>query len=334
MNLPGKAAAALCLIAATAAPAFADITVSSPADNSQVASHFNLSARAAKCSSETVTSMRYSLDSTADITVSGSSLLGSISASPGRHTLKIKASGARGARCDASVYFTVVSAPYIPPNAISATSLQTLPTWQATDDAGATGTATGTMNLVTSPSLDDGTLEFVTQYTGSGDERYFTVFGDDTTSQNFVWDGWLYLTDSSTIANLEMDMNQVMDNGQTVIYGVQCDGYAGTWDFTENAGTPQNYDDEWVNSSAPCNVSNWTLNAWHHVQVAYSRDDSGNVTYDWVWFDGVQSALNATVPSSFALGWASVLLTNVEIDGVGSSGSSTVYLDDLTIYRW
>jgi hypothetical protein len=278
--------------------------------------------------------MRYSLDSGADITVRGSSLLSSVRAFPGRHTLKIKASGNRGAKCDASVHFTVVSAPYIPANAISVTSLQTLPTWQATDDAGATGTATGTFNLVTSPSFDDGALEFATQYTDAGDERYFTVFGDDPTTQNFVWDGWLYLTDSSTIANFEMDMNQVMDNGQTVIYGVQCDGYAGTWDYTENAGTPQNYNDEWVNSSAPCNVSNWTLNTWHHVQVAYSRDDSGNVTYDSVWFDGVQSTLNATVPSSFALGWASVLLTNIEIDGSGASGSSTVYLDDLTIYRW
>ena len=278
--------------------------------------------------------MAYSLDSSADITVSGSSLLASVSASPGPHNLRIKASGPRGATCVSHVHFTVVSAPYIPSNAISVSSLQALATWQATDDAGATGTATGTMNLVTSPALDNDALEFVTQFTGSGDERYFTVFGDDTTSTNFVWDGWVYLPNSSTIANLEMDMNQVMDNGQTVIYGVQCDGYSGTWDFTENAGTPQNFDDEWVHSAAPCNISNWTLNTWHHVQIGYTRDDSGNVTYESVWFDGVQSPINATVPSSFALGWASVLLTNVEIDGLGSSGSSTVYLDDLTVYRW
>jgi hypothetical protein len=70
------------------------------------------------------------------------------------------------------------------------------------------------------------------------------------------------------------------------------------------------------------------------VQAGYSRDDSGNVTYESVWFDGVQSAINATVPSSFALGWAPVLLTNLQVDGSGSSGSSTVYLDDLTVYRW
>ena len=27
-------------------------------------------------------------------------------------------------------------------------------------------------------------------------------------------------------------------------------------------------------------------------------------------------------------------LTNVQIDGLGASGSATVYMDKLTIYRW
>ena len=127
-----------------------------------------------------------------------------------------------------------------------------------------------------------------------------------------------------------MDMNQVTANGQTVIYGVQCDGYAGTWDYTENTGTPTAYVDHWVNSSVACNPRNWSVNTWHHVQIAYSRDNSGNVTYQYVTLDGVQSSINATVPSSFALGWSSVLLTNFQIDGLGS-GTNTVYLDQLTI---
>jgi hypothetical protein len=70
------------------------------------------------------------------------------------------------------------------------------------------------------------------------------------------------------------------------------------------------------------------------VQIAYSRDASGNVNYQSVWLDGVQSPLNATAPSAFALGWGPVLLTNFQVDGLGTSGSSTVYLDDLTVYRW
>ncbi|MGB7353669.1 MAG: hypothetical protein WBD06_08195, partial [Acidobacteriaceae bacterium] len=107
-----------------------------------------------------------------------------------------------------------------------------------------------------------------------------------------------------------------------------------TWDYSMNAGTPASPQSEWVHSNASCNVQSWGTNKWHHVQVAYTRDNSGNVTYQSVWLDGVESPVNATVPSAYALDWGPVLLTNFEIDGDGSSGSSTVYLDDLTVYRW
>ena len=336
MTFAGKKAVVLCLFAASAASAFAAITVTSPTKNFQVSSPFTLSASATKCSSQTVTSMGYSLDSGSSPTkVSGDSISAEISAPAGAHTLIVEAWGAKGATCVADVAITVASAPNIPLNAVSVSSLQTLNNWQAANDAGSTGTATGTMNLVSSPSYGGEALEFVTRFTNDGGERYDVVFGDDTAATNFVWDGWVYLTKSvSAIANIEMDMNQVMANGETVIYGVQCDGWSGTWDYTINAGTPANPVDEWVHSAAPCDVTSWSIKKWHHVQIAYARDEAGNVTYQSVWLDGVQSQLNATVPSAFALGWGPVLLTNFQVDGFGASGTSTVYLDDLTVYRW
>ena len=87
-------------------------------------------------------------------------------------------------------------------------------------------------------------------------------------------------------------------------------------------------------SKAACDPRTWSTNTWHHVQVEYSRDDSGNVTYKSVWLDGKEQDLNVTVPSAFDLGWGSNLLTNFQVDGNGASGKSTVYLDDLTISRW
>ena len=120
-----------------------------------------------------------------------------------------------------------------------------------------------------------------------------------------------------------------------MIFGFQCDGWAGIWDYTENAGTPTAFVDRWVNSSAACNVKNWSQNAWHHVQISYSRDDDGNITYQSVWLDGNQQQINATVPSAFALGWAPSLITNFQVDSIlPGSSSSTVYLDNLTISRW
>jgi hypothetical protein len=71
------------------------------------------------------------------------------------------------------------------------------------------------------------------------------------------------------------------------------------------------------------------------VQIGYSRDDVGNVTYQAVWLDGVKYPINATVNSAFSLGWASgVLVANFQVDGIGTSGSSTLYVDNLTMYRW
>ncbi|MGB9030068.1 MAG: hypothetical protein WCC27_08115 [Acidobacteriaceae bacterium] len=211
-------------------------------------------------------------------------------------------------------------------------------TWIAAYDTGTsglTGSASGTMSLVDTPSLSGQARQFATSFANSGGERYYATFGKDTTATHFLYDAWVYLDGSvSKIANLEMDMNQVMDDGQTVIYGFQCDGYSKTWDYTTNVGTPVIYIDHWLKSDQACDLQQWSINTWHHVQVAYSRDDAGNVTYESVWLDGTEQDINATVPSSFALGWGSALVTNFQVDGLGASGSSTVYLDQLTVYRW
>jgi len=192
------------------------------------------------------------------------------------------------------------------------------------------------MAMTGSPSLGGNAREFYTTYTYYGGERYYAAFGDNTNARNFVYDGWVYLTDSSgSVANIEMDLNQVMPNGETVIFGVQCDGWSGTWDFSENIGTPTAPVDHWLNSSAPCNVRTWSQFTWHHVQISYSRDDYGNVTYQSVWLDGNQQPINVTVPSAYALSWAPTLLTNFQVDSFDpGSSSSTVYLDNLTVSRW
>jgi hypothetical protein len=129
-------------------------------------------------------------------------------------------------------------------------------------------------------------------------------------------------------------MNQVLTNGKTVIYGFQCDGTSSTWDYTKNAGSPKKYNDAWVHSRASCNPRKWSTNKWHHVQIEYSRNDDGDVTYKSVWLDGAKQNVNATVPSAFDLGWFSSLVTNFQVDGHGANGKPTVYIDDFTIYRW
>jgi hypothetical protein len=315
------------------------VSVSSPGNGATVSSPFNVTATASSCSSQPVASMAYSIDSGADAdTVSGTSLDTSASASSGAHTLHVKSWGDKGAGCVANVAITVSgssSAPSIPSDAVSVSSIQTLSSWVKIDDSGTDGTASGSMALVGSPTISGDSREFATKYTDQGGERYYVSFGDNTSSENFVYDAWVYLTSSATdVENLEMDINQVMPNGQTVIFGFQCDGNYSTWDYTKNAGTPTAYSDKWVHSSQTCNVKAWSKNAWHHIEISYSRNSSGDVTYHAVWLDGVEKPINATVLSAFALGWAPSEVTNFEVDGVGSSGSSTLYIDELRVYRW
>jgi len=154
---------------------------------------------------------------------------------------------------------------------------------------GYSGAAVGETSLTGTPSLSGNARQFDSTFTGAGGEIFAVSYANDTTSTNFVYDGWVWIESGSSIANLEMDSNQVTANGQTVIYAFQCSGYSNLWEYSGAGG-------DWVHSSQPCNLSAWQTNVWHHVQISYSRDDSGNVTYQSVWLDGTAQPINATVP--------------------------------------
>jgi hypothetical protein len=321
----------------------AAVTIHSPSSGTEVESPMALSATAVTCGSENVSVMGYSIDSSPDSTFAeGASLDRAVDLPSGTHTLHIKAWGDRGAVCVTDVTVTVKagrpsaeSVGGVPSNAKTVSHLQAMGNWYASNDKGAHGRASGSSKVVSSPAIDGPSRQFVTHYVDSGGERYSLDFGDDTEATNFFYDAWVYLTSSaSDVANLEMDMNQVMPNGWTVIYGVQCDGYKGTWDYTVNTGTPDHWHDHWLPSKARCDLQGWSKNAWHHVEISYSRNDDGKVTYSSVWLDGVENKMDVTVPSAFALGWGPHLTTNFQLDGRGKSGSNTVYLGNLTVSRW
>ena len=329
----------------SAAPAYSSVTVSSPISGSQVSSPFVLKATASACSGQTIAAMGYSIDNSTNTTiVYSTSVNATVSSSTGSHILHVKSWGNHGASCVTDVAISVGSttatpssnASNVPSTAIVVSGIQKQNYyWKGTSDEATSGIASGTMGMTSSPSISGNTRKFAMEYRNSAGERWWTSFGADKNAHNFLYDVYIYLDSTATdIANIEMDMNQVIGNGQTIIYGFQCDGYTNTWDYTTNAGSPENPTDQWVHSSVPCNPRNWTRNTWHHVQIAYSRDDSGNVTYKYVTLDGVQKNINETVPSAFALGWGPTLLTNFQIDGLGGYGTANAYVDKLTVYRW
>lgn len=329
------AAAFFCL----AVPSFADVNVSFPQAGAQLMSPFTVQASALNCKSQPLTSMAYSIDSSRDTLVKSTSVSAQISAGPGAHMLHIKAWGNKGSECFEAIPINVLDTlPTIPANVYATASIQTMANWVGEHDAATSGTSSGTTSLLTSGSQINGpTRRFTFSYTSNGGQRFHVSFPGNASATHFVYDTYLMIhsdcgsSNCGNLANIEMDMNQVLANHDVVIYGVQCDGWSGTWDYTVGGSGGSG----WKHANVGCDPHQWTRDVWHHVQLAYSRDDNGNVTYESVSLDGETTPLfGATGPSRFALNWGPVLLTNLQMDGQGSSGTQTMEMANTNVYAW
>jgi hypothetical protein len=322
----------------TSASASGNPSVSTPIYGSTVSSPFTLSASSSSCSGQAVATIGYSVDnSSSTTTVGGTVLNASVSTGTGGHTIHVKSWGKSGASCVNNVAVTVSgTATTVPSGATNLSNIQASGSWSNTHDAGTPGSSSGNSSLTGSPSRSGNARHLNTSYTNYGGERYSTHISDNTSAHNFVYDVWMYIQDTSTgVKNLEMDLNQTIANGWTVIMGVQCDGWTGTWDFTTNKGSATSPIDQWVQTGAKCNPKSWGVNQWHHVQIALYRDDSGFVTYQSVALDGAQQTLNLKTFSGFALGWKKTILTNFQVDGGTSYAyGSNVFIDNMNVSYW
>ena len=315
-----------------------DITVATPSNGAMVTSPFTVMASTRTCASKAAVSMGYSLDSGTAV-IEPTSFTALVTASAGQHVLHVKCWGQQ-VNDQVLLNINVVQpttskGPAIPSYAYVQQQIDLLPGWRIKHDPATPGTATGSMTVVSDPTLTGQTVKYTTTFTNAGGILSSNTYGHDTDSTNFVYDVHVWLTADSVLSNLEMDGNQVIRNGHTIIYGFQCSGYSNTWEYTVNAGTVDSPKAHWLKSTAPCNPAKWTRNTWHHIQISVSRDDSGNVTYHSVWFDGVEQPINKTVMSEFSLGWAlGALVANFQVDGLGTSGSATIYVDNLKMSRW
>ena len=327
-----------------AVPALAGVLVNSPVNGANVTSPFTLSAIAVTCSSQPISAMGYSFDSSSNTTVlHDQSIEASVGSAAGTHTVHVKAWGNKGSVCVTDVKIDVQAGPssttggsIVPSNAVTVSDIEIMGNWKQSHDNGGPGSSSGSTSIASTPSLHGNSRQFVTQYSSNGDERYSVAFADDTDSTHLFYDAWVYLTSSaSNIANLEMDVNQVMANGETVLIGVQCDGYSGNWAYTVNQGSSKSPKPHWVSKSGTqCNPRKWSTEKWHHVQALFTRNDSGMITYHSVWLDGTESKLDATVYGAADLGWDPVINTQFQVDGLGSGGTATVYVDSLNVSRW
>jgi hypothetical protein len=224
--------------------------------------------------------------------------------------------------------------PRIPVITVTANALESSSAWRWEHDSDTKGWSTGTSNFPIYPDGSSGLpgRQFVASYGDNGGQRYHLTFGHDVDATHFIYEANVYLVDPAQIANVEMDMNQVMADDRTVIFGTQCSAHSKTWEYTyvNKTGT------HWHPSNIHCNPHEWGAKKWHKVQIAFHRDGDGNVTYDWIGFDGTYTNFErATVLSAESLHWSrGELLLNFQIDGAHKTGIMDAYLNNLAVYRW
>jgi hypothetical protein len=325
-----------------------NVTVASPLNGSHVSSPIWIRAHNVGCESVPPSAFGYSIDNATtlvrgetayDIDVAKQAM------AAGTHIIHFKSWTARGACPVVNTQFTVGAGSAPPPsspsssssygiaaNAVSSGDLDGKGPWGQIHDGGTPGSSRGSSVYPASTPLYDDARKFYMTYTDRGGERWNLSVGHDAKATHFVLDTYVFFPNPSEALNLELDINQVMANGETVILGTQCSGVTGTW---ESAYTSGKYD-HWWSSSIKCDPRKWTANVWHHVQIGMHRDANGVVTHDWVNFDNAHYAWGRTQLSAHFLGWApGVIDVQYQIEGSSKgSGSVTSYIHKLTVYRW
>jgi len=128
-------------------------------------------------------------------------------------------------------------------------------------------------------------------------------------------------------------MNQVMANGQTVIFGIQANFLAGFWQYT-TASSPTT--SQWNSSTIAVSRASFNTGATpNHIILTSHRDINGILTYDTVNLNGVSTNFTSAVGNSaFTLNWTPIgeNVLNFQIDGDNSANSMSAYLDKTTVF--
>jgi hypothetical protein len=350
-----SAVAALSGLALSQPASASDITVAAPVNGTSVASPVWVRAHNVGCDGLTPTSFGYSIDNSSALIrgVTNYDIDTKAAISSGTHTIHYK-SWVNGIACPVvSTTFRVGSSTStstgggstsgtstgsdavtsLPSNAVASALLDNMSGWSGEHDAGTPGSSRGSMVYpATTPSYDKAREFYMTYSKGAG-ERWHVSFGTNPTAMNFVLDTYVYLTDPSQVANLELDLNQVTSSGKTIMFDTQCSSYSKTWEYTVVSGSSNH----WTRSNIYCNPLTWKAKTWHHIQIGMHRESNGDITHDWVNLDGTHSVFkNATGYGTRSLGWAKgTLLTNFQIDGLSKgSGSITAYIHNMVFYHW
>jgi hypothetical protein len=316
------------LLAASAS--FAQVTVSSPANNSTVGSPTQFVASARSTSGAPITAMRIYVDNNTAYTTGSASLNTSLNLNPGGHYVVVQAWDSNGQVYKTPLNINVSgtsSGTSIPSNAQVFSNIDQMTGWQSCNTcAGPGGKGASVPYSMTqfrsSPSMDGQSAQFwlggSTPYSAA---LWWKQLGARSYAANFVYDLYFYMDNPSASQALEFDVNQSV-NGMKFIFGTECN-IKGThqWDIWDGSG--------WKPTGVGC--AQPSAYQWHHLTWEFKR--SGNwAVFVSVTLDGRKSYIN----TGFQVGGSGVqeLNTAFQMDGDYAEHNYSTWLDKISLYYW
>lgn len=221
----------------------------------------------------------------------------------------------------------------IPATAKTSTILDNSKNWTQMKDGGTPGTVSSMSNKYISAAAG---RQFTAVQKGKAGVRWSNSFGKDSAPTNFVYDLWYMSPDPTQQAQLELDMNHVLPNGNNVFLCLQANHNSGAWDYTL---TPDG-NCHWIPSNIKVDPTKWTPNVYKHLRLKTSHDANGIVTYEGVEDDGDYQLFDPSCKglSSFRdgpNGWTpNAMLLNYQNNGATAAGTMNTFAKQLQIIYW
>ncbi len=140
------------------------------------------------------------------------------------------------------------------------------------------------------------------------------------TLHNFTYDVYFWADDIGLSQAVEFDINQFFNN-QGFIWGHECRVAGGNeWDIWDNVHS------KWIPTGISCYPNS---NSWNHLTLQVQRTSDNQLLYQSITLNGQTNTVNKYYPAGSAPGWYGVTV-NYQEDGNSVQSAYSVYLDQLT----
>lgn len=331
------------LIFASATTAFAQVSVSEPADGAKVipTTHFSAAAGPGSCR-DGVAAMGVYIDDTLMYTVGGTKLDVNLPLEQGPHRAVVQAWDYCGGATKSLVHVVV--------GGTTITGVQALPGWNQWGELPPTdgicdAPCHGLVNWSMYQHHKQGSLSGnATQFNTGGTEGYTDVLwsypfiGDGApdemkdhghklmpTLHNFSMDTSVFITNLKVSQSVELDINMFM-GGVGMEWGTQCNVLGDrVWDIWDNVNA------HWMPTDIPCELKN---NAWNRVVIQVQRKPNNDLLYQTITVNDVMYTINRTVaPFHVPKGWWGMNV-NFQMDSDNRPSPNTEYVDNMNVTYW